>query len=414
MSEKRYIFRSITAKLQDLFQHFPVVVLSGARQVGKSTLLEHTFPKIPRVIFDPIVDVENARSDPDLFLDNRLPPVILDEVQYAPELVPAIKRRLERDRRPGQYLLTGSQQWGVMKLLSESLAGRAVFLDLEGFSLAEVSQSLPGDFWLEAWMREPGAFISGRRDRLPLTRTVYEQIWRGFLPEAHFLPARLVSTFHEAYQKTYIERDVGYLAELSDVRLFSRFFRLCSALTAQEINRSQFGRELGVTPQTAGRWLNILHSTFQWFEIPPYSGNAIKRLSGKSKGYLGDTGMICNTQAIGTPDALGGHPLWGSLFETAVVCEIRKRSRMMDSPPNLYHWRSHGGGEVDLLLEWNGKFYPLEIKGKSHPTRADIRGIEAFRKTYPRLQIPAAGVIAPCESFSKISEDVHLFPWDLA
>lgn len=406
-----YFERLITNKLRNLFDNFPVVIITGARQVGKSTLLEHMYPHIPKVMFDPIIDVENARQDPELFLNNRRPPLILDEIQYAPELIPAVKRRVDEDRTAGQYLVTGSQQWEVMKLLSESLAGRGILLNLEGFGLSEISGVLDGG-WLGSWLTGIEKKTIGDFSRCTLPFSVYEQLWRGFLPDAQFLQRDLVPDFLSSYQRTYIERDVRLMSEVSDLQQFGRFFRLAAALSAQEINFSQFGREIGVTPQTASRWLDILAATFQWFEIQAYSGNTIKRISNKPKGYVSDTGLMCLSQAIASPNALGGHPLWGHLFETAVVNDIKRQTAAMGTKPNLYHWRSHGGAEVDLLIEWNGSFYPIEIKGKANPTKSDTKGIEAFKNTYPKLPLGPGLIVAPANSFFAIQEDVFVMPWD--
>ena len=409
-----YIRRLLTDKLYKLVESFPVVVISGARQVGKSTLLQNTLGiEAEIVVFDPVIDVENARQDPELFLNNHPTPLILDEIQYAPELVASIKRRIDLDRAPGQYILTGSQQWGVMKSMSESLAGRAVFLDLYSFCLLEISQS---DFtmpWIVRWLDSPDVFLTKRQSRLPAKTTLYEQLWRGFLPEAQFLSLDVIPDFLGAYQRTYIERDVRLLAEVSDSQLFGRFLQLVSALTAQEINFSQLGRELGLTPQTAQRWLDILKDTFQWFEIPAYSGNLIKRVSSKSKGYIADTGLACLTQAISAPKAIGGHPLWGAIFETAVAAELRKQTAFLSPTPNFYHWRAHSGAEVDMVLEYNGNFYPIEVKAKTNPSRRDTTGISAFRKRYPELNIARGLVVAPCSTVIQLSENDYATPWDL-
>ena len=409
-----YVRRFLTDKLYKLVESFPVVVISGARQVGKSTLLQNTLGiEAEIVVFDPVIDVENARQDPELFLNNHPTPLILDEIQYAPELVASIKRRIDLDRAPGQYILTGSQQWGVMKSMSESLAGRAVFLDLYSFCLLEISQS---DFtmpWIVRWLDSPDVFLAKRQSRLPAKITLYEQLWRGFLPEAQFLSLDVIPDFLGAYQRTYIERDVRLLAEVSDLQLFGRFLQLVSALTAQEINFSQLGRELGLTPQTAQRWLDILKATFQWFEIPAYSGNLIKRVSSKSKGYIADTGLACLTQAISAPKAIGGHPLWGAIFETAVAAELRKQTAFLSPTPNFYHWRAHSGAEVDMVLEYNGNFYPIEVKAKTNPSRRDTTGISAFRKRYPELNIAPGLVVAPCSNVIQLSENDYATPWDL-
>lgn len=406
-----YLPRMVEDKVRGLFSTFPIVIITGARQVGKSTLLAHTFPQIPAVTFDPVTDVENARADPGLFLNNRLPPLILDEIQYAPELIPAIKRRIDKDRKGGQYLITGSQQWGVMKLLSESLAGRAVFLDLEGLTFLEFLGEGTRKPWLANWIENKGHF-SNAVQPVPSPFSLVERIWRGSLPETAFLKNHEIPSFLSGYQRTYVERDLRQMAEISDLQLFGRFFRLCGALTAQEVNFSHFGREIGITPQTATRWLHLLNGTYQWFEIPAYSGNTIKRISGKSKGHLGDTGLACLALAISSPEAVLSHPQWGSLFETLIVGEIRKQCRLLDPLPNLYHWRSHGGAEVDLILERDGIYYPIEIKGKSHPTLQDTRGVESFKKKYPQLSVGTALVLCTAETSFPLSKSVVVVPWN--
>jgi uncharacterized protein len=407
-----YIKRIQTERLQKLAKTFPVVVVTGARQVGKSTLLQNTFKKVDAVVFDPVQDVENARQDPELFLNNHRTPLILDEIQYAPELVFAIKRRIDKNRKPGQYILTGSQQWGVLKTMAESLAGRAVFLDLEGFCLSEALKKPVLKPWFVSFLQNPDKALSSPPKALPYSGTFYEQLWRGFLPEAQFLPLENIPDFHGAYLRTYIERDVRVLADVSDWQLFGRFVRLMAALSAQEINFSELGRDLGLNPQTARRWLDILKATFQWCEIPAFSTNTVKRLSNKPKGYISDTGMACFAQAISTPAAIAGHPLWGALFETAAVGEIRKVCGTLSPKPNFYHWRAHGGAEVDLILERDGVFFPIEIKSKSNVNRRDCSGLIAFRKTYPKLRIAKGLVLAPIDKTLQLSKDDYAVPWN--
>ncbi len=409
-----YINRSTSEKLIKLSGAFPVVVITGARQVGKSTLLEHLFrDKADIVVFDPVIDIENARQDPELFLNNHPTPIVLDEIQYAPELIPVIKRRVDKNRSPGQYIITGSQQWGVLKAMSESLAGRCVFLDLASLSLNEISRKHDGRTFISAWLNSPSDFLLSSPERLPIVEPLYKLLWKGWMPETQFIDQDLIPDFYSAYIRTYIERDVRLLANISDFQLFGRFVRLLAALSGQEINYSQLGRELGLSPKTAGTWLDILVATFQWFEIPSYSGNTVKRISGRPKGYISDTGLACMSQAISTPSAIGSHPNMGALFETAVVGEIKKQISILSPKPNLYHWRSHGGGEVDLIIERDGLFYPIEIKLKSNPSRKDTTGISSFRKTYPRLKIEKGLVMCPSERIIQLSESDYAVPWDI-
>ncbi|MBI3212171.1 MAG: ATP-binding protein [Simkania negevensis] len=409
-----YIKRLLSERVKKLFSNFPCLVLTGARQVGKSTLLKHLFPEVPIVVFDPVHDIQNARKDPELFLSNHPPPLILDEVQYAPELVPVLKRWIDQSKEGGQYILTGSQQWGILKQVAESLAGRAILIQLENFSLGEMASKQPDITWLERWLTKPDVFFAKPVARLNLPHTLYEHLWRGFYPEAQFVKLEFIPDFHFSYQSTYIEKDIRILGDISDFQQFSRFVRLVTAHSAQEINYSHLGREIGLTPQTTKRWLNLLIHTFEWFEIPAYSNNSVKKMSLKTKGYFADTGQICFSQMISSKEAIGGHPLWGALFESAVVSEIRKQAFLLSTPPYIYHWRAHSGAECDLILERDGKFYPMEIKAAAHPTKEDARGIAAFRKQHPHLNIQRGLIIAPTPEAYAVTEKDWVIPWDLA
>jgi predicted AAA+ superfamily ATPase len=409
-----YKKRLATSKLVALTEHFAVVVVSGARQVGKSTLLRHQFPDWDMVVFDPVVDVGNARSDPELFLQNHPTPLILDEIQYCPEVVSCIKRRVDREKRPGMYILTGSQQWSVIKSIGESLAGRAVFLDLDGFTLSESVEAVPETSWLAQYLENPARFVECDHPRLDSGRTLYECLWRGRFPEMDMLPDVFAGDFFSAYVRTYVERDVRLMLQADDWQQFGRFVQLVATLTAQEVNFSQLGRDIGITPQTAKRWLAVLNATFQWAEVPAFHGNTIKRISSKPKGYFRDTGLVCHLARISSPTALGGHPMTGALFETAVASQILTLISTLAARAQLYHWRIHSGSEVDMLLERDGLLYPIEIKLTSRPGRKDTRGISALRKNYPALNIAPGLVIAPVEQMERLSENDYAIPWDLA
>lgn len=409
----KYKHRICGSRLSRMVEHFSVVVVSGARQVGKSTLLKHQFPDWDTVVFDPVVDIANARRDPDLFLRNHPPPLILDEIQYCPEVVPCLKRLLDKNKRPGMYIMTGSQQWSVIKSINESLAGRAVFLDLEGFSLAEICQSQAPASWLQRYLDDPLDFLHGAHGRLPLKKTLYEQLWHGWLPETDQLPVDLIETFFAGYLRTYVERDVRLLLQVDDWQQFGRFVQMVAALTAQEINFSHLGREIGVTPQTAKRWLAALKATFQWHEVAAFHGNSIKRISLKPKGYFADTGLACHLARLSSPRALAGNPMVGALFETAVVADIRKQMTPMAGKAQLHHWRAHSGAEVDVVLERDGMLYPVEVKLTTRPSRQDTLGISSLRENYPRRKIAPGIVLAPVETIEQISENDYAVPWDL-
>lgn len=397
----------------------PVILLTGARQTGKSTLLAHTLkPAVKTIVFDPVMDIGNARRDPDFFLSQNPPPVVLDEVQYAPELLPAIKRRVDRDNKPGQYFLTGSQNLSLLKNISESLAGRVIVLELGAMSLAERSGRAGGisKTWIEDLFQKETAALLKQRARLPARKiepTLFARIWRGGFPRLLDLTDDNLPAMFHSYISTYVERDIRILLQLEDQHLFSRFFALCAALTAQEINYSQLGREIGVTPQTAARWIAILRATYQWLEIPPFHGNTIKRISGRGKGYLTDTGLAAFLQRISSPQALAVNPLQGALFETHVILDVFRQLGLMAVPPRIYHWRSQGGAELDLLLERDGLFIPLEIKSGATVFRADTRGIRAFRQTYPHIQHGIGCIVASVEEAFELPDGIIVLPYDI-
>ena len=408
-----YKERAVSKHFIQLLNHFPVIVVAGARQVGKSTMLTHLLPEWESVVFDPVVDVGTAREDPELFLKNHPPPLVLDEIQYCPELVPTIKRWIDHQGKPGMFVLTGSQQWSVLKSVSESLAGRAAFIDLESFSVAEIAESLPVASWLERYLDEPDKFLSTTPALHKSTRTIHEQLWRGTLPKMDSMPLELGQDYFSAYLRTYIERDARLMLDAADWQQFGSFVQLAAALTAQEVNFSQLGREIGITPQTSKRWLAVLAATFQWFEMPAYQGNAVKRLSAKPKGYLADTGMACYLAHITSPQTIGGHPLAGPLFETFMAGEIRKLLSAMTRKPALFHWRSHGGAKIDLILERDGILYPIEIKLASRPTRHDTRGFAALRNTYPQQNIAPGLVLAPATNLESLNGIDFVVPYNM-
>lgn len=208
-----------------------------------------------------------------------------------------------------------------------------------------------------------------------------------------------LETFFLSYIQTYVERDVRLLEKIDDLTQFGNFLRLAATLTSQEINASHLGREIGLSSHKARQWLNLLVHSYQWSELPAYHGNAIKRLSEKHKGYFKDTGIASHLMRIHSPEALVTSMKRGALFETGMVNLIQQQFATT-SLANCYHWRSHGGAEIDLLLERDGHFFPIEIKCKSKPNKSDLSSIQMFRKTYPNLPImPALVIHAGDESF---------------
>ena len=403
--------RQIETKLRNFAEHFKAILVAGARQVGKSTLLAHVFPGVRAITFDPLQDVFGARRDPDLFLDNFPPPLILDEIQFAPEILPALKRRVDRHEGPGQYFLSGSQQLALLRDVTESMAGRAGVLHLGPMTSLESAGLGAERPWLEHYLETPGELTGAIKRTIPSAGGLFPHLWRGLLPGTLDLPNEIIPDYFRSYVETYIERDVRRQGEIRNVTEFARFIGLAGALTAQEINTAHLGREIGVTPSTARHWLDMLSACYQWREIPAYSGNAVKRVSGKRKGLVGDSGLACWLGRISSPDALASSPSLGALFETFVLNGLLAQADVMPMPPQAWHWRTVGGAEVDLVLERDGKLYPIEIRCKTQLTRHDTRGIRAFRETYGGKVQPGVIVYAGKETY-RLSDCAVAVPWN--
>lgn len=404
-----YKKRIIEEKLSELFQFYPIVAILGARQVGKSTLVENLFQdNVSTTVFDPVVDVGSARQDPDFFLQNINSPAFFDEIQYAPELLSSIKRRVDREKKNSSYILSGSQNLAVLKNISESLAGRVAIAHLWPMSRKEIAEDNSPNF-IEKWLF--GEEIILQDWVVSGTQSVYPNIWRGGYPKIMELPDHMVPGYWQSYLQTYIERDVRTVANIGSLQTFGSFVGLLAALSAQEINYNQIGRELGVDRKTAISWTEIAEATYQWITVPAFSRNPVKKISGKKKGFFTDTGFLCFLQKISTPEVIGSHPMKGQLFETYVFMEIIKNLQKLSMTPNIFHFRSHSGAEVDLVLEMNGSLYPIEIKAKSNPNRKDVRGFSVFQECFPKEKIHEGLLICSIEQPRRLADDVVAVPW---
>lgn len=407
----KYLPRHLEQKITKLSKNFKAVLLVGARQVGKSTLLKHLFPQAKTFVFDPVRDIYDVSSDPDLFLKNFPTPLILDEIQFAPELLPALKRFMDESDGMGQYFLTGSQNLALLKTVSESMAGRVAIVPVHPMTPYEMTETTQKTVWLEHLFTDPMEIPHIYQSTLPLR--LFEYLWRGSLPGITHLDSEALSTYFQSYIQTYVERDIRTLGDIQDLKEFSRFLTLLAVLTAQEANYSHLGRELGISPTTALRWKNLLEGTYQLHEIWPYYGNAIKRLSKKSKLYFCDTGLACYLQKMSSPETLAGHPHLGPLFETACVNLIKTLAQTLSTPPAFYHWRTNGGSEVDLVLERDGLLYPIEIKCKTQLGSRDFNGIRAFKETYP-TQFGCGLVMYAGDLCYQKEDKLLVIPWNIA
>jgi len=406
-----YINRTLEQKLQRLASHFPVVVVTGARQVGKTTLIKHCFEnKMKTITFDPVLDMENARGEPEYFLQNNPAPLFLDEIQYAPELLGPLKRSIDKNRENGSYILSGSQNLSVLKDVAESLAGRAAILNLMGMSSAELHGETQNVSFLEQLLTETnvtGAILNASS----VPKVFVTQAFKGGYPGLLSLPDDLISEYWASYMQTYIERDVRRVAAIKNLQRFGKFFSLLAALSGCEINFNQLGRELQVDRNTAHEWTEIARATFQWYTVPAYSKNAIKKIAGKEKGYFADTGFLCHLLSIHSPQAILRHPNHGNIFETFVMLEIMKQLQKLTFKVPLYHFRTYSGAEVDCILEHDGELYLIEIKATTQPSKKHTKGFRSFEDCFPRERIAARVIICAVEEPLQISESCIAVPW---
>ncbi len=400
--------------IKDLAKLFKIIFLVGARQVGKSTLLNHLFSKNKVFVFDPLLDLYNVRKNPDLFLGDFKPPLTLDEIQFVPELLPSLKRYVDRVDDKGQYFLTGSQQLSILKSVSESLAGRVVIIPVGPMTPHEMYATFSAEQnWFLQYIKNPDTFFNHQFTKLSIVPTRIEAIWRGGMPGTIDLPDHAITAYFSSYVQTYVERDVRTLENIDDLSNFGRFISLLGALTSQEINYSQLGRELGISPKTAERWLRLLVHTYQWTELQPFHMNSIKRLSLKPKGIITDTGLACYLQRISSPDALAASTMQGAFFESYCFNMIKGFCTALPLMPNFYHWRTMAGAEVDIILEINGIYYPIKVKTASTLSKHDARGIAAFKETYPQLRIAPGIIIYAGDECYRVTEDVVAVPWNM-
>jgi predicted AAA+ superfamily ATPase len=377
----------LTDCIVESLESFPVVLLIGPRQVGKSTLAQGLARGQWRARYltldDPTI-LGAALERPDGLVQETDPPLILDEVQRAPDLLRAVKLVVDRSRRRGMFLLTGSANVLTLSRVSETLAGRVAVHELHPFSWSEIHRRRPTGIIDRLFRaRDSRAALGLFPSECPPARTAE---WRkliltgGFPQPALARSAAARKTWFDSYRQTYIERDLRDLASLEHLSEFARLLTVLALRTGQELNASSIARDLGLPATTLRRYLGFLQQTFQVFLVAPYFANVEKRLVKSPKLFLCDTGMACHLGGVDGWETLAAQNRAGAMAETWVACEIRKALSLGRTLTTLWHWRAHGGEEVDFLLERGPEVIGIEVKLGAEIRERELKGLAALRK----------------------------------
>lgn len=403
-----YIKRQLQDSVLRLSQQFSVILITGPRQVGKTTMLVELMKseskKREYVSLDDLNERAMAKSDPAMFFQIHHPPILIDEVQYAPELFPYIKMQVDKTHMPGDFWLTGSQIYKLMRGVQESLAGRVALLNLFSLSQSEVEGRNEPQFAVE---------LSGLGERKQFVHPAaapetFERIWRGSMPAILSGAVEDRDVFYSAYLSTYIDRDVRELSSAIDSLKFLRFVTTVAARTGQLLNYKGIADDADIDQATAKNWLNILETLGIIFYLHPYSNNVLKRTIKTPKLYFYDTGLVCYLTKWSTPEVAMNGAMSGALYENYVVSEIIKSFSHNAKTPYLYYYRDKDAKEIDLLIEMDGKLHPVEIKKTAHPEKRMAAAFSVIDKT--PLERGTGAVICLANGLSALSQDILIVP----
>ena len=408
-----YIKRHLETAFKDANDFFPALLVTGARQVGKTTFLRRIAePERRFVSLDPIDVQIQAKEDPRLFLANYPPPVIIDEIQYAPELLPYIKAMIDeaRIRDPetakGMFWLTGSQQFQMMKGVTESLAGRIGVFNLYGLSNREIAGK-PGSPFL------PGNFDSADMPSIS-PADFFVSLWRGSYPELVSVPSAVKhwSHFYQSYLKSYLERDVSALAQVADEHRFYAFLKAVAARTGQLLNYSSIARDADISQPTAKNYLSILETSGLVKLLYPYMKNRTKQMISTPKLYMLDCGLAAFLTGWNTPEALAGGAAAGHFFETWCFSEILKSYTNAGETGNFYYYRDKDANEINLIIERDGILHPIEFKKAATLNKNDVKSfskLSQFQQT-----IGTGALVSLYPEVTYVKEGVQTIPaWTL-
>jgi predicted AAA+ superfamily ATPase len=386
---------------------FPALLLTGPRQVGKTTFLQRVSEGARRYVTldDPALRTL-AVEDPALFLQRFPPPVLIDEIQYAPQLLPLIKMIVDRERRPGSFWLTGSQQFKVMRGVSETLAGRIAIFNLLGFSQRERHRK---DLSVAPFLPTASALAEREKSGLPTRlKDIYRDIWLGSFPALGVGAVKDRDLFLSSYVQTYLERDVRDLTQVGNEAAFLRFLKATAARTGQRLNLSDLARDADICVNTAKSWLSILQANFQVYLLPSYHSNLTKRLVKAPKLHFLDTGLCAYLTEWSSRETLEAGAMSGAIFETYVFSEILKSWWGRARSPEIYYYHDTDGAEIDLLFIQDGTLYPVEIKKSATANRDWLRAFSALDRL--KVRVAEGGVVCLCDQMVPLTAQHRAIP----
>lgn len=414
-----YIHRTIETKLEEMYNNFPAILITGSRQSGKSTLLQYlsTTKKqtINEVSLDNLSERTLAIEDPETFLRTHGVPLIIDEFQYAPNLLSYIKLAIDEARKnemfgDGQkvgtlYYLTGSQVFETMENITESLAGRVGIIDLYPLSTREISNSAEEIFI-------PNIDVIRKKEPLKYEymNNIFERIFKGSYPELYKNKNISLEAFYSSYLRTYIERDLRKIINIKDEPKFMKFISSLAARTGQEFNASDIAKDIGIDSETVVKWTGILSNTYIVFLLQPHMNNNIGRIIKRPKIYFMDTGLACYLTGYVSSETLQRSNYSGQIFETYIISEIVKSyaNNQRDPKKHLYYYRDNSGKEIDLLVLYDDNIYPVEIKKNSNPDKNAIKNFNVVKKF--EMNSPNGAVICLTKDIHPIDDKNYMIP----
>ena len=383
--------RDIESKIKELGRYFPVILLTGARQTGKTTLMKLLFPDMCYVSLDLPSLAEKAEQSPEAFLQEFPPPLIIDEVQYAPGLFRHIKERVDLQRSEmGQFFLTGSQKFSLMKGVGDSLAGRLALLELETLSLSEIRAATDAELSLDDLVEI-------------ITRGQFPELWRQ-----RDLP---LQDYYAGYVATYLERDVRQILNVAKLRDFERFIRILAARSGQLLNKSEIARDVGVSVKAIGDWVSVLEASNIIALLEPYFQNISKRIIKSPKVYFADTGLLCYLLGVSS-DSFRESPFLGHIWENFIFSELRKKNQLAENPYNIFYYRDQRAREIDFFLERGGAVTLIEGKWTEMPERRAGKQIQQIAAEINDSRLPLVNrrnfVVSTCKHSYPLQETIEV------